>query len=169
MNDLSVRKFYGWFTVLGLLISVLVVVGYYRDEYREWKDYQAKFIKEEIRRAATPQQRALAESTPVPIRQILLSDLNRPLTIRFTSNTHSSDSAAPSAIAARAAPPPPPMRTATCRTGIIRCCRCNTSRPPAVNATRPPTIPPRLNWPAASRCSRTAVAAAATNSMASVV
>ena len=77
MNDLSVRKFYGWFTVLGLLVSVLVVVGYYRDEYREWKDYQAKFIKEEIRRAATPQQRALAESTPVQIRQILLSDLNR--------------------------------------------------------------------------------------------
>ena len=77
MNDLSLRKFYGWFTGLGLLVGVLVVVGYYRDEYREWKDYQRQFIREEIRRASTPQQRLLAESTPVQIRQILLPDLNR--------------------------------------------------------------------------------------------
>jgi mono/diheme cytochrome c family protein len=77
MNDVSVRKFYGWFTVLGLLVGVLVVVGYYRDEYREWKDYQRKFIQEEIRRASTPQQRAMAEHTSVQIRQILLPDLNR--------------------------------------------------------------------------------------------
>ena len=77
MADVSLRKFYGWFTVLGLLVGVLVVVGYYRDEYREWKDYQRKFIQEEIRRASTPQQRALAEMTPVQIRQILLPDLNR--------------------------------------------------------------------------------------------
>ena len=77
MNDVSLRKFYGWFTVLGILVGVLVVLGYYRDEYREWKDYQRKFIQEEIRRASTPQQRALAEQTPVQIRQILLPDLNR--------------------------------------------------------------------------------------------
>ena len=77
MNDGSLRKFYGSFTALGLLVGVLVVIGYYRDEYRAWKDYQRKFIQEEIRRASTPQQRALAENTPVQIRQILLPDLNR--------------------------------------------------------------------------------------------
>ena len=77
MNDGSLRKFYGWFTALGLLVGVLVVVGYHRDEYRDWKDYQRKFIQEEIRRAATPQQRLQAERTPIQIHQILLPDLNR--------------------------------------------------------------------------------------------
>jgi mono/diheme cytochrome c family protein len=77
MNDGSLRKFYGWFTALGLLVGILVVIGYHRDEYREWKDYQRKFIQEEIRRAATPQQRLQAERTPVEVRQILLPELNR--------------------------------------------------------------------------------------------
>lgn len=77
MNDGSLRKFYGWFTVLGLLVGVLVGLGYYRDEYRPWKDYQRRFIREEIRRATTPDQRTLAQSTPVQIRQILLPELNR--------------------------------------------------------------------------------------------
>jgi mono/diheme cytochrome c family protein len=77
MDDGSLRKFYGWFTVLGLLVGVLAVVGYYRDEYREWKDYQRKYIQEEIHRASTPEQRAQAEHIPVQIRQILLPDLNR--------------------------------------------------------------------------------------------
>lgn len=76
MNN-SVRNFYGWFTVLGLLVGCLVVLGYYKDTYREWKDYQRKFIQEEIHRATTPQQKALAESTPVEVRQILLPELNR--------------------------------------------------------------------------------------------
>ncbi len=77
MNDGSLRKFYGWFTFLGLLVGVLAVVGYYRDDHRPWKDYQQQFIREEIRRAATPEQRMLAQSTPVEIRQILLPELNR--------------------------------------------------------------------------------------------
>jgi mono/diheme cytochrome c family protein len=77
MTDGSLRKFYGWFTVLGLLVGVLVIVGYYRDEFRQWKVYQRRFIQEEIRRAATPQQRAMAERIPVEIRQILLPDLHR--------------------------------------------------------------------------------------------
>jgi cbb3-type cytochrome oxidase cytochrome c subunit len=76
MNN-SVSKFYGWFTVLGLLVGGLVVLGYYKDNYREWKQYQQAFIQEEIHRAATPQQRAIAESTPVGVRQILLPELNR--------------------------------------------------------------------------------------------
>jgi mono/diheme cytochrome c family protein len=77
MNNASVRKFYGWFTVLGLLVGGLVVLGYYKDEYREWKGYQRKFVQEETRRATTPQQKAMAESIPIEIRQILLPDLNR--------------------------------------------------------------------------------------------
>ena len=77
MTDGSLRKLYGWFTVLGLLVGGLVVLGYFKDEEREWKDYQRKYIQEEFRRASTPQQRALAERIPVQIRQILLPDLNR--------------------------------------------------------------------------------------------
>jgi mono/diheme cytochrome c family protein len=77
VTDFSLRKFYGWFTALGLLVGVLVIVGYYRDEYREWKDYQRKYIQEEIRRASLPQQKLLAERIPVEIRQAVLPDLKR--------------------------------------------------------------------------------------------
>ena len=77
MTDGSLRKFYIWFAVLGLLAGGLVVLGYYRDNYREWKDYQHRFIQEEIRRASTAQQRALAEQIPIEIRQIQLPELNR--------------------------------------------------------------------------------------------
>ncbi len=77
MNHGAMLRFYGWFTFLGLLVGGLVVLGYYKDEYREWKDYQRKFVQEEIRRAVTPQQKAIAESTPVEVRQILLPELNR--------------------------------------------------------------------------------------------
>ena len=55
MTNGSLRKFYVWFTVLGLLVGGLVVLGYYKDEDREWKDYQRKYSQEEIRRASTPQ------------------------------------------------------------------------------------------------------------------
>ncbi len=77
MQRESLQKFYGWFTALGLLVGVLVGLGYYRDEYRPWKDYQRRFIREEIRRAATPEQRLLAQSTTLQVRQILLPELNR--------------------------------------------------------------------------------------------
>jgi mono/diheme cytochrome c family protein len=73
----SIGKFYGWFTVLGLLLGGLVVLAYYKDEYRDWKKYQRDFIREEVHRAANPQQRSLAENTPVGVRQILLPELNR--------------------------------------------------------------------------------------------
>jgi len=73
----SMRKFYAGFTALGLLVGGLVIVAYYKDQHRQWMVYQRQFIQQEIRRAATPLQRALAENTPVQIRQILLPDLNR--------------------------------------------------------------------------------------------
>jgi mono/diheme cytochrome c family protein len=77
MNNDSVRPFYPWFTVLGLLVGSLVILGYYKDQSREWKEYQRKFKQDEIRRATTPVQKQLAETMPVEIRQILLPDLNR--------------------------------------------------------------------------------------------
>ncbi len=77
MANESVRKFYPWFTVLGLAVGSLVVGGYYKDQFREWKDFQRKFIREEVRRAITPQQRALAQTTPVQVRQIILPELDR--------------------------------------------------------------------------------------------
>ena len=73
----SIRKFYIWFTILGLLVGGLVVLGYFRDENREWKDYQYKYIQEELRRASTAQQRALAQQIPIEIRQVILPDLTR--------------------------------------------------------------------------------------------
>lgn len=73
----SLRSYYGWFTALGLLLGGLVALAFYKDNYREWRDYQSKFIQEEIRRASTPQQKAQAESTPIEVRQILLPELNR--------------------------------------------------------------------------------------------
>jgi mono/diheme cytochrome c family protein len=77
VNPDSLRKFYGWFTALGLLVGGLVVIGYYQDEYREWKIYQRRFIEGEIRRAPTPQQKAASSTIPVGIRQILLPELQR--------------------------------------------------------------------------------------------
>jgi mono/diheme cytochrome c family protein len=44
VTDFSLAKYYAWFTELGLG-GVLVVAGYYRDDYREWKDYQRKYIQ----------------------------------------------------------------------------------------------------------------------------
>lgn len=77
MNDRSLRKIYAWFSAFCVLVGVLAAVGYYRDEYRPWKDYQKKFITEEIRRASTPDQKIQAARIPVQVRQILLPELNR--------------------------------------------------------------------------------------------
>jgi cytochrome c551/c552 len=166
VTDTSLRKWYGWFTALGLLVGVLVVVGYYRDEYREWKDYQRKYIQEEIRRAATPQAKdALAERIPVEVRQIVLPELNRvdrcttchiavedpsyggypqPLSYHPLHEQHPFEKFGCTIChrgQGRATTTVTP--TATWRTGTSRCCRWNTSRPPAANATKPLTIRPR--------------------------
>jgi mono/diheme cytochrome c family protein len=75
--DTSLRKFYLWFTLLGLVVGGLVVVAFYKDQHREWKDWQHKFIQDEVARAATPEQRADAASQAVDIRQIVIPDLDR--------------------------------------------------------------------------------------------
>jgi len=77
MEPNSVRKFYGWFTLLGLLVGGLVVLGYYKDNDREWVGYQKAFIAEETRRASTPEQKALAAAIPIEVRQIMLPELHR--------------------------------------------------------------------------------------------
>ena len=77
MEGGSLQRFYGWFSFLCILVGVLAALGYYRDEYRPWKQYQRRFINEEMRRASGPEQRLLASRTPFEIRQILLPELNR--------------------------------------------------------------------------------------------
>ena len=75
--DNSLRKFYPWFTALGLLVSGLVIAAYYKDQFREWKTWQREYIKDELARASTPTQRADAERLQVEVRQIVLPELNR--------------------------------------------------------------------------------------------
>jgi len=75
--DTSLRKLYPWFTLLGLLIGGLVIAAFYKDQHREWKDWQRQYIKDEMARAATPEQKADASRIPVEVRQIVLSDLDR--------------------------------------------------------------------------------------------
>ena len=77
MDRNLVRKFYGWFTFLGLLVGGLVILGYYKDNEREWKGYQRTFIAEEMRRASTADQKAQAAAISIEIRQILLPELHR--------------------------------------------------------------------------------------------
>ena len=71
------RKLFPWFTALGLLVAGLVVTAYYKDQFREWKNWQRKYIKEEVARAATPEQRADAARLPVEIRQIVAPEGDR--------------------------------------------------------------------------------------------
>jgi mono/diheme cytochrome c family protein len=75
--DTALRKFYPWFTALGLLVGGLVIVAYYKDQFREWKTWQRAYIKDELARAATPEQRAEAARLPVEVRQIVLPELDR--------------------------------------------------------------------------------------------
>ncbi len=164
MTDFSLRKFYAWFTVLGLLVGVLVIVGYYRDEYRDWKDYQRKYIQEEIRRAATPQQRLLAERIPVEIRQVVLPDLHRVdrCTTCHLAVEDPSYGGYPQPLSYHPLHEQHPFERFGCTichrgqgratttveahgnvaaSGTSRCCPCNTSRPPAANATKPADNP----------------------------
>lgn len=75
--DSSLRKLYPWFTLLGLIIGSLVIVAFYKDQFREWKEWQAKYNKQELARATTPEQRSEATRLPIEVRQILLNDPER--------------------------------------------------------------------------------------------
>jgi sulfur oxidation c-type cytochrome SoxX len=73
----GVRKFYPWFTILALLVSGLVIAAFYKDQFREWKYWQEKYIKQEMARASTADEKKLAATIPVEIKQIVLPDLGR--------------------------------------------------------------------------------------------
>ena len=75
--DTGLRKLYPWFMLLGLTIGGLVIAAFYKDQHREWKDWQRQYIKDEQARAATPEQRADAARLPVDVRQIVLPELDR--------------------------------------------------------------------------------------------
>lgn len=77
MTEPSLRKLYPWFTALSLLAGGLVVAAFYKDQFREWKIWQRKYIRQEIARAATPEQRTEAARLPVEVRQIVLTEPDR--------------------------------------------------------------------------------------------
>ncbi len=71
------RKLYPWFTVLGLLVGGLVIVAFYKDQFREWKVWQRAYQKQELARAVNDAQREAAERIPIEIKQIVLPALDR--------------------------------------------------------------------------------------------
>lgn len=77
MTEPSLRKWYPWFTVLSLLVGALVVVAFYKDQFREWKEWQRIYIRQEMAKATTPAQRAAAARIPVEIKQIVLPESGR--------------------------------------------------------------------------------------------
>ncbi len=77
MTEPSLRKLYPWFTVLSLLVGGLVIVAFYKDQFREWKGWQRVYIHQEMAKAVTADQREAAAHIPVEIRQIVLPELGR--------------------------------------------------------------------------------------------
>lgn len=73
----SLRKLYPWFALFGLAVGGLVLAGYYKDEFREWKRWQQKYIAQEVSRATTPEQKDLARAMPIEIKQVVLPGLQR--------------------------------------------------------------------------------------------
>ena len=77
MSDVSLRKFYPLFTTLWLLVAALVALAYYKYQFREWKAWQHAYVKQELLRASTADQRAAAARIQIEIKQIVLPELNR--------------------------------------------------------------------------------------------
>ncbi len=75
--ETSVRKLYPWFTLLGLIVGGLVIAAFYKDQFREWKDWQQKYKQQELARATTPDQRLEASRLRVEVRQFVLNEPDR--------------------------------------------------------------------------------------------
>lgn len=75
--DSGLRKLYPWFTLLGLIIGGLVIAAFYKDQHREWKDWQRQYVKDELARAATPEQKADAARIAIEVRQVVLPEVDR--------------------------------------------------------------------------------------------
>ena len=58
MNDRTVRKFYPVFTLLALFVGGLVIVAFYKDQFREWKEWQKKYTEREMARVKVALGRA---------------------------------------------------------------------------------------------------------------
>jgi mono/diheme cytochrome c family protein len=70
-------KFYPWFLVFALTVSGLVVATFYKDQFREWKYWQKKYINQEMARASTAEERKSAANISIEIKQIVLPDFGR--------------------------------------------------------------------------------------------
>ncbi len=67
---------YKLFFILGLSFAVLFGIAAYNDNNREWKKYQAEYLKMELEKAKTPEEKASVK--PVSeIKQIMADDLKR--------------------------------------------------------------------------------------------
>ncbi|TAN36704.1 MAG: c-type cytochrome [Verrucomicrobia bacterium] len=77
MASSELRKLYPWFIVAGLAVGGLVILAFYKDQFREWKEWQHAYIKQEMARATNEAQRAAAALIPVEIKQIVLPDVGR--------------------------------------------------------------------------------------------
>ncbi|HSP06027.1 MAG TPA: c-type cytochrome [Acidobacteriota bacterium] len=73
----GVRKFFPWFTVLGLILGGLVMAAYYKDQFRDWKYWQSQYRKQELARATNDDQRQMALRLPIEIKQLVLPELGR--------------------------------------------------------------------------------------------
>ncbi len=65
------------FALLAILCAALVFGGFYKDQFREWKDWQHRFVEQEVARATTAEERDTARRIPIEIRQIHLPALGR--------------------------------------------------------------------------------------------
>lgn len=75
--DNELRKLYPWFTLLGLLVGGLIIIAFYKDQFREWKEWQRVYKNQELARASTPEQRGEARRLPIEVRQIVLTEPDR--------------------------------------------------------------------------------------------
>ena len=77
MSAPSTQKLFPAFFALSLLVGGLVVIAFYKDQAREWRVWQQKYINQEKARAVTPEQRADANRLTPEVRQVVLSDPER--------------------------------------------------------------------------------------------
>jgi mono/diheme cytochrome c family protein len=77
MANPDLRKFYPVFSVLGLVVAGLVAAAFYKDQFREWKTWQHSYVKQELARSTTAEQRDTANRIPIEIKQYVLPDLGR--------------------------------------------------------------------------------------------
>ncbi len=77
MSEPSLRPWYPWFTFLAFVLGLLVTTVFFKDQFREWKKWQNAYIKQEMAKATTAEQREAAAHIPIEIKQIVLPGLGR--------------------------------------------------------------------------------------------